>query len=41
MEKRLYGLHQSTYEPFRENLEDKLTTVDISETRELKDLSSS
>ncbi|MDG0970167.1 MAG: topoisomerase C-terminal repeat-containing protein, partial [Porticoccaceae bacterium] len=29
---------KSTYEPFRVNLEDKLVTVDISETRELKDL---
>ena len=29
---------KSTYEPFRVNLEDKLVTVDISETRELKNL---
>ena len=29
---------KSTYEPFRVNLEDKLITVDISETRELKNL---
>ena len=29
---------KDTYEPFRVNLEEKLTTVDISETRELKDL---
>ena len=29
---------RDTYEPFRVNLEEKLTTVDISETRELKDL---
>ena len=29
---------KSTYEPFRVNLEEKLVTVDISETRELKNL---
>jgi DNA topoisomerase-1 len=29
---------KDTYEPFRVNLEEKLTSVDISETRELKDL---
>ena len=38
-EKEYMDCVEKTYKPFKNNLDDKIKTVDISEQRELKDLS--